>query len=159
MGLTVQHFIRKHENDFLSEVLGLDLYAAMEAAMLIDPLAQRFIDLRDGKVYTDQYGKTRKWAGLVEDKSNKVSIIANYVYYWYQRNKHTATLSTGEQKTTNENSIPVTAGQKMVDSWNMVSRRVQELWYFLQNNKEFYSEWDSANVCMTKFRTINLLNI
>lgn len=93
--------------------------------------------------------------------TNKKSLIANYVYYWYQRNNHTQTATTGENKAVNENSTAASPALKMVRAWNEMSAWICELVDYLNAKKDDYTEWADQDVwCMLrKFKTINEFNI
>jgi hypothetical protein len=91
----------------------------------------------------------------------KKSLIANYVYYWYQRNNWTQTATTGENKAVNENSTAATPALKMVRAWNEMSSWICELVDYLNAKKDDYTEWADHNVyyMLCKFRPINEFNI
>jgi hypothetical protein len=91
----------------------------------------------------------------------KKSLIANYVYYWYQRNNWTQAATTGENKAVNENSTATTPALKMVRAWNEMSSWICELVNYLDEKKDDYTEWKDQDVhCMLrKFKPINEFNI
>lgn len=93
--------------------------------------------------------------------TDKRSLIANYVYYWYIRNNHTQTATTGETKAANENSTMASPALKMVRAWNEMSTWICELVNYLDAKKDDYTEWADQDVwCMLrKFKTINEFNI
>jgi hypothetical protein len=93
--------------------------------------------------------------------TNKKSLIANYIYYWYQRNNHTQTTTTGEVKPANENSTVASPAIKMVRAWNEMSDWIWELVNYLNSKKDDYTEWANQDVyCMLrKFKRINEFNI
>lgn len=93
--------------------------------------------------------------------TNKKSLIANYVYYWYQHNNHTQTATTGENKAVNENSTAASPALKMVRAWNEMTAWIYELVDYLNAKKYDYTEWADQDVwCMLrKFKTINEFNI
>lgn len=93
--------------------------------------------------------------------TDKKSLIANYVYYWYIRNNHTQTASTGEIKAANENSTIANPALKMARAWNEMSAWICELVDYLDAKKDDYTEWADHDVyCMlNKFRRINEFNI
>lgn len=61
---SVNLFIQKFEEDFLTRLLGYSLYKAFKAGLLLEAPEQRFLDLRDGKEYQWD-GWLHKWRGLV----------------------------------------------------------------------------------------------
>lgn len=93
--------------------------------------------------------------------TNKKSLIANYVYYWYQRNGWTHTATTGEIKPQNENAAIVNPALKMVRAWNEMSEWICDLVNYLNAKKDDYTEWADQDVyCMRrKFKPINEFNI
>lgn len=93
--------------------------------------------------------------------TDKKSLIANYVYYWYIRNNHTQTATTGETKAVNENSTIANPALKLVRAWNEMSLWICELVDYLDAKKDDYTEWADHDVyCMRrKFRPINEFNI
>jgi hypothetical protein len=93
--------------------------------------------------------------------TNKKSLIADYVYYWYQRNNWTNTATTGEGKPQNENMVMANPALKMVRAWDEMSAWVCDLVHYLDAKKDDYTEWADQDVwCMLKkFRRINEFNI
>jgi hypothetical protein len=93
--------------------------------------------------------------------TNKKSLIANYVYYWYQRNNHTQTATTSEVKPANENATVASPAVKMVRAWNEMSSWVWDLVDYLDAKKDDYTQWADQDVyCMLrKYRPINEFNI
>lgn len=93
--------------------------------------------------------------------TNKQSPIANYVYYWYMRNNHTQTASTGETKGKHENADWSSQAVKLTRAWNEMSVWICELVDYLDAKKDDYPEWADQDVwCMrNKFRRINEFNI
>lgn len=161
----VDLFIEKYEDKFLREVLGYTLNKSFQAGLLQPVIESKWSDLRDGVEYTNLSGKTVFWRGLIDAVSGvasfDVSPIANYVYYWYIRNNHTQTATTGETKAANENSSMASPALKLVRAWNEMSAWICELVDYLDAKKDDYSEWADHDVyCMRrKFRPINEFNI
>jgi hypothetical protein len=93
--------------------------------------------------------------------TNKASPIANYVYYWYMRNNHTQTASTGETKGKHENADTASMAVKLTRAYNEMSAWVCELVDYLNAREDDYTEWADQDVwCMLKkFRHINEFNI
>lgn len=101
-GSALSSFIVKYETRYLKELLGLDLYAEFQAGLLIDPIEQKWIDLRNG----------------LRNETTKESPIANYVYYWWMRNHASRTSAIGEVVPVAENSERTSPIGKMVRAWN-----------------------------------------
>lgn len=93
--------------------------------------------------------------------TDKKSLIANYVYYWYIRNNHTQTATTGETKAANENSVMANPSLKLAKAWNEMSDWICELVDYLDAKKDEYTEWADQDVycVLRKFRPINEFNI
>lgn len=93
--------------------------------------------------------------------TSKASPIANYVYYWYMRNNHTQTASTGETKGKHENAEMASMAVKLVRAWNEMSVWICELVDYLDAKKDIYTDWADQDVwCVRrKFRPINEFNI
>lgn len=93
--------------------------------------------------------------------TNKKSLIANYIYYWYQRNSWTHTATTGEVKPQNENAVIANPALKMVRAWNEMSDWICDMVDYLDAKKDDYTEWADQDVyCMRrKFKPINEFNI
>lgn len=93
--------------------------------------------------------------------TNKSSPIANYVYYWYMRNSHTQTASTGETKGKHENADYASVATKLVRAWNDMSHWVCELSDYLDARKDVYTEWADQDTWRMRrwFRPINEFNI
>jgi hypothetical protein len=154
-------FIKEHETGFLVKALGRKLYrsfmtglglnqttgayANVTSGKAADAVDQKWKDLLNGKEYTDDAGNLQKWKGFIalSDDGNtlKQSIIANYIYYHFVRNNATQTSSIGEVAGTTENTTPVSPRFKVSSAWNKMHFEIKELFWFLQNNMEVYSEW------------------
>jgi hypothetical protein len=93
--------------------------------------------------------------------TNKKSLIANYVFYWYQRNNHTQTATTSEVKPANENATVASPALKMVRAWNEMSEWIRDMVNYLNAKTDDYTQWKDQDVyCMLrKFRPINEFNI
>ena len=76
--------ITKYEKECLMSVLGYELYE-----LFVDNQAEQiYVDIIEGKEFTFEFcGKTvkRKWIGL--QNSEKKSMLAYYVYYFYWRDR------------------------------------------------------------------------
>ena len=71
--INTQSYINKHEPDVLDKTLGVELADEFTAALDGGSPAQKWVDLRDGKVYTDFSDDKQRYKGI------KV-IIADYVF-------------------------------------------------------------------------------
>jgi hypothetical protein len=158
---TINWFINKHEPYFLQKLFGQKLYASY----LQDNTTNRFKDIIDGKDYTDLNGYAKHWKGLIEVlvpntiPQTKQSIIANYVYYWYQRTYSTQTFGVNEARPNAENATKANARQKVLTAWNEMIEPIHSLMEFLLVNGSIYPEWTliDRNRTLREFAFINPL--
>lgn len=139
--------ITKYEPEILKKALGSTLYELMTA----NPSTQIYKDIIEGKDYTVEYdGETHtvKWLGL--KNSEKISLIAYYVYYWWVRNHVTLTMYTGEMKPMQENSMQASVAQKTMSAWMKLkelygscgdSEIKPTLYNFLTEHESKYPTW------------------
>lgn len=73
--------------------------------------------------------------------TDKQSLIANYVYYWYLRKEASQTLALGEVLTVSENSVQNGPAAKMVRAWNEMVSIIYELVCFLNSSRSTYPDW------------------
>lgn len=89
--------ITQYEKEILISLLGYELYAALQDDLVEGvPQTQKYKDLVDGKVYTQEYNGneyTIKWNGLAN--TEKLSLIAYFVYYKYVERENTPLTGTG----------------------------------------------------------------
>lgn len=240
VGSLVDWYIQKYEPLFLEKALGLSLYEALKTGYSQPTPDQKWVDLVQGKIYTDCYGMKKRWRGLITQPesvldafdvlgrryievgrgliydpvsganttivppefvgkqfvfsqrgfgdlkpleeytvsgnvltlvssvfavtdtywfkvaqlaintstgASKESLIANYVYYWYQRNLYTQTSTMSEVKTKTENAVTVDPFQKVCLAWNTMNTWYLQLVDFLNTNDTVYTEWQDNNVC------------
>lgn len=144
--------------DFLFEKRGVGKLIAGEYSVVGNTLTLIGGQFAINDVYTY---KAATLAINTSTGTNKKSLIANYVCYWYQRNNHTQTATTGENKAANENSLIASPALKMARAWNEMSRWICDLVDYLNARKDDYTEWTDQDVwCMLrKFKHINEFNI
>lgn len=95
---SLEDFIEKYEYKFLKSLLGKTLTDEFFAGILVDPIDQKWIELRD--------------------EFDLKQMIVNYVYFFYMENMTTTTAGTGENKAKNENSTVASNWDKNVKVWN-----------------------------------------
>lgn len=139
-------FITQYEPQFLQHLFGYPLYKAFSA--VTPPTDQRFLDILNGKEYTDFQGRLQLWKGLIIPANPPVSPqspIANYIYYWYRRNNATQTTDFGEVISSAENSINASPRKKMASAWNYMHEWVREFCAFMEatqvSDPTTYPEW------------------
>jgi hypothetical protein len=152
-------FIQKYEPEVLEGLLGYQTYRDFLAGLAQGTVDQKWLDLLNGAEYTDAYGKLKKWRGLLRLVATptitvingvvsinsgtgiKISLIAYYVYYWYQRAILTNSGATGESKMSTENAGPANASFKMATAWNKMVVINMEMYNFLYVNRANYPDW------------------
>ena len=163
--------ILRYENEILKKLLGYNLWKeftdAISAATELSPLAEKWVYLRDGADFSfDLNGQTinTHWNGLIN--SDKISLIAYYVYYQHRINHETEYMGIGEISSTSENAKRVSpliklvrVHNQMLDLYGKVPILVRKNYSFQDNtlyqhydsnpsaynfllaNKETYSNW------------------
>ena len=125
------------------------------------------LTLLNGFVFTDEdtyfYYGDNSLVITGNDATTKISLIAYYVYYWYQRSQASTTSGTGEGKTQTQNAIPISAMDKMASAWNKMVNLNKDLYLFLHAKKDVYTEWYDwavkADSNLQFFHPINTFNI
>jgi hypothetical protein len=153
-------FITKYEEELLQAVLGYALYKAYKAGIAATTPDSKWTELQDGKEYTDSNNRLRKWNGF-RDADSKRSMIANYVYFWWMRDKASISTSIGEVQEKPDNSASISSLTKQSRAWNEMVSWIEEMILFLDTNIETYPEWEQANVWKIRndFRPINIFNL
>jgi hypothetical protein len=120
------------------------------------PIEQRWIDLRDGLVYTVDLDEHR-WIGFVNNQ--KRSIIANYVYYHYTIDQIDHTVGIGNVRPKAENATVASPAFKLERAWNEMSDWIKDFKCFMQNHPDYYPTWKLSNDHCCYFRKINRFNL
>lgn len=110
-GDAVQAAIDLYEPELLSKLFGSDLYSQYEAGLLLDPIPQKWVDLRDNKYV-------------------KLSILY-YVYYNYASDNNLYYSGIGEQKLKGENSNNGSVWDRGVKVWNSMVKSNFEVRKFI----------------------------
>ena len=139
----LNHFIVKHEREFLISILGYELYTEFAAGLAATTVDSLWTDLRDGAEYYDDRDRLYKWDGL-RNATTKQSIIANYVYFHFMRDQATQTTGLGEMTNVAENAVRVSANHKMCRAWNEMYHAIGSLIHFLTVNADYYDTWDKG---------------
>lgn len=149
---TLTAIIDGREAELLERLFGYELYKAWLDALALEVddtpgpavlLEQRFIDLRDGKEYTNQSGVLTKWPGLrFTVGTAKKSLIANFVYWHKQADDYTFTTGSSEKKT--DLAINASPDSKMIRAWNEMVNWNFKLNAFLVDQIETYPEYESV---------------
>ena len=107
--------IVKREKEALISQFGYELYKLFIA----NPTDQIYLDIVEGKEFSFEFcGKTvtRKWIGLAN--SEKVSLLAYYVYFFYEKDRNTFNSSVGFVTPKVENAEQDNPRMNYVNSWN-----------------------------------------
>lgn len=157
---TITAHITKYEPEILKKALGYTLYKLM-----IDNAADEpYKSLIEGKEYEIQYdGQTHKvkWNGLKNEDKN--SLIAYYVYYWWQRNQASLTIYTGEIKPMHENATNASLMQKISNAWTRLlelygypeqDRLQPSLYNYLLENESDFPSW-----IFTELGSVNIFDL
>lgn len=111
----INDYIAKYEKEALIDLLGYTLYDDY----IDNPTATRWTRFVTGYEYEVSYaGSTHKvkWLGLTN--TDKVSLLAYYVYYQYLRYHITHTSAIGELLQRSENATKISPHQRLVNAWN-----------------------------------------
>ena len=132
-------YITKYEKKLLEQLFG---YSLAKLVMGYDPLIseQRIIDIVEGKefdVTVFEKNFTLKWEGL---KSTADNIIANFVWYWWQRGNLSVSSGIGNVVPISENAKLGDLSMKAMHAYNNAVEQSQILYLFLDANKELYPE-------------------
>jgi len=140
--------ISRYENDVLKSLLGYALWKeftdAVTAATEESPLAQKWVDLRDGKELSfEVFGQSvsTKWNGL--KNTDKVSLLAYYVYYQHRLYGQTSYTGLGETKAKGENSVVADGSFKIVSAWNHLVNLYGEIPFPIVKYKSQFNDIDN----------------
>ena len=128
--------VEKFEEDCLVKCLGISLFKEFvenidteETTLIKAGSDEKWDKLMNGHDY-QLNNKDYFWKGirfktpLISNEYNR-SFLANYIYFFYNSNKHTMTSSTGEKELVTENANNVTPTVKVVKAWNEFVKLVQ----------------------------------
>lgn len=122
-------FIAKYEPDCLLKILGYPLYKLFGSES-----SARMVNLLGGTEYTDGQGNTKKWQGIKHDTD--ISLIANYVYFFYQEKTKAHTSGVGTNISNPEAGQAVSPADKMANAWNFFHSEVNDMACFLWLKKD-----------------------
>ena len=123
-------FISRLEKQFLRKALGYEL-------------AQLVVENTDPLV-TDLIAGSGEWEGFTN--TDKESIIAYYVYYYYLRSKVTFTTNTGEKKPDNENSTDATPAFKVMRAWDLMLKGLERMDAYIQTVPELLDIYEPTDL-------------
>lgn len=155
----LDNLIIRYEKELLIKILGYDLYKLV-VVYNASTSPQRIKDIVEGKEYQIS-GYTYKWNGLIN--TEKVSLIAYYVYYHWLKQTQNTSSTTGRTANDHEHAQTVTNAYAMGAAWTELikllygidhNQRLSSLHYFLSENYETYPEWNYEYV-----GNVNALNL
>lgn len=172
----VTNAIARYEKEYLKLMLGPSLYDAFMAGLdagdrsyFSDQFSDQFVKsalddrwqyLRDGYSFTADNGRAYIWPGFVNDE--KVSPIADYVYWYFRRDNLTRPSSLSESRMKSENADTVSPRHRMVDVWNRMVDQNQALAALLTCTT-LYPEFDACSGTSRRRRDLfcyqNMFNI
>lgn len=127
-------FINKRENEYLRFALGYSFSKTAKEGMTAAEPESKWSDLKNGAEYTDAYGDLQYWPGFVN--ADKQSPLANYVYYWYMRDKASKTTEVAEVEDKRIFTTSVPPNLKQMRAWNEMVDMNCRLYDFLENKKD-----------------------
>jgi hypothetical protein len=149
LGNGLNAFITKYEAEYLKQALGYSFYKLFYADNYPTPATSRFQKLLNGNVplgnaeWVDNQAVTHEWLGLNRTTENP---IANYIYFWYQKNNATTTTPIGESKNKVENSSTGSPVFKLMRGWNVMNEITCEMHEYL-----LYAKNDDGTLMFPEF--------
>jgi hypothetical protein len=129
---SVKWFIERYEPVFLREQLGDKLYAEFTEGLSQEPVAEKWINLKDIIRYP----------------------AAEYIYSKYMCNESAETSGIGTVQTDADTAVRVSPWGKIVHAWNDMIDAMRDIHYTLCNNPEY------PDYCRKKrYRKINSFGI
>lgn len=112
--------ITQEQYNFLNGIMGPALYEQFVEWYITNPgdTTNDFYYLLNGKVFTDTNGNVVNWIGMIN--TQKLTPLANYVYYIFQELNFTQTTSAGEVRSKADNSYQAYPDQKLIDVWSQM---------------------------------------
>jgi hypothetical protein len=141
-------FIPFYEKEYLKKSLGYSLWKALDTALtdaddVVGDTAQKWQDLINGVEYTVG-SRTYKWDGFLND--DKKSPIANYIYCKYMEANYVATTTIGVAANNIQNATRVSPTNQIWMAWLEMRVMTDCLHHYLTNNKDTYTELNTAEV-------------
>lgn len=125
---TVTRMISIYEPEFLTLLLGKDLYDAFKAGLTEDPVPAKWTDLKNKLFITDPV---------------KISPAANYVYFKTMRQLATASTGSGEKNLVDGDSSSASSQKKVKEAWNEMVKMNEDIINWLDENEDTYPDWDN----------------
>lgn len=153
-------FIAKYEPLCLKGVLGTSLYKIVDTET-----SQRVDDIIEGVEWIGATGIDRVWDGLVHDD---ISLIANYIYVYFQRANALQTTGVATKASKPEAGINASPRDKQINAWQYFATESRHLISFLWNQRdvdgnriypEFTWQQYSESMAFTRVGGINYFDL
>lgn len=116
----LQVYIDQYEPEYLTALLGPDLYAAFKDGLLLQPVPQEWTDLQNQLI--------------VINGASKVSPITNYVYFFFTRRATYNNTGAGITQPAYENATVVDSKIETARAWNQMNKLSFTVYKFLITN-------------------------
>ena len=143
--------ITVYEPEFLRAFLGYKLYALYIAG--VDAATAKYLDIKNGKAYTDSSEVDQYWDGFVAGKNP----IANYVYFKYLNDTREVATGAGTAVATHESMTAASSHRKQVQAWNAMVDMCWNLHEFLVANEDEYPDYVGLTNLPCRTQKTNIL--
>lgn len=137
----VTRFVAIHEPELLTCILGPAFYNEFKAGLTTDTIPEKWVKLRD----------------LLADNTSKISVIADYVYYFIIRNRITSTTGIGEVHNQAENGEVIPNWDKAIRAYNRAASRCEFVKSALSAAPGDYPGFDESKT--SKIETTNYFGL
>lgn len=126
--INIQEWITDNEPEILDKILGVELSDEFTTALVSSP-AQKWLDLRDGVVYTNDSGNQKRYRGIKR-------IITEYVYVLIVSAKQTEATDSGVKRPLADNAEPASPAYTQVQANNDMVDRIAVMNDFINRTND-----------------------
>ncbi len=155
----VDTYILLKADELLSKAMGESLKDAYIEGLEEAEPEQRWINLRDGLSFINQYDRKGKWVGFSNGSPIPLSPVACYVWFHLQRDGTIQMSGIGSVQAQAENAANVSPAQPLSMIWNQMAKDIHILWEYLAANETDYPEMNQSEICYSFFNKINAFGI
>lgn len=138
----LEDFLTEREESVLRSLLGTETYNDFVDEIDGGTPAQKWVDLRDGKVYT--------WGGVEYEYKGLVDLLVPCLFaYWVKENSDKYTNSGTVRNSPTMNSLSVSPSRRISEAWTRFCDKVGDecehedtLYGFLTANYTDYPDWE-----------------
>jgi hypothetical protein len=172
----ISYYITKFEPEILKKCLGESLYNEFISGLSSQSIAQKWLDLRDGKTYVNN-GLTIVWPGF--KNAQKESLLTYFIYYKFLYFNGNFATTSGMRVANSENSRVTDSRNEQVFAYNKcldligceeenIKQNYQIIKLLINNKSTLYNflKWSNEqnsstypNWEFTKLEKINIFNI